>query len=63
MKLRDLYIGQEERISVQFSMDQLKAFANITQDFNPEQFDPIYASKAYLYRLFYEESNVSLYIR
>lgn len=45
MKLNDLYIGQEERMSAQFSMEEVKAFAGITQDFNPVHLDPVYAAQ------------------
>ncbi|NLB67527.1 MAG: MaoC family dehydratase [Bacteroidales bacterium] len=45
MKLSDLYIGQEERMSAQFSMEKVKAFANITGDFNPIHLDPVYAAQ------------------
>jgi acyl dehydratase len=45
MKLSDLYIGQEERMSAQFSMEKVKAFANITGDYNPIHLDPVYASQ------------------
>jgi len=45
MKLSDLYIGQEERMSAQFSMEKVKAFANITGDFNPIHLDPVYATQ------------------
>ena len=45
MKLSDLYIGQEERMSVQFSMEKVKAFADLTEDFNPVHLDPVYASQ------------------
>ena len=44
MKLSDLYIGQEERMSAQFSMEHVKAFASVTQDFNPVHLDPVYAA-------------------
>lgn len=45
MKLSDLYIGQEERMSARFSMEQVKTFAGITQDFNPVHLDPVYAAQ------------------
>ena len=45
MKLSDLYIGQEERMSAQFSMEKVKAFADLTEDFNPVHLDPVYASQ------------------
>jgi acyl dehydratase len=45
MKLSDLYIGQEERMSAQFSMEHVKAFASVTQDFNPVHLDPVYAAQ------------------
>ncbi len=45
MKLSELYIGQEERMSAQFSMEQVKTFASLSQDFNPLHLDPVYASQ------------------
>jgi 3-hydroxybutyryl-CoA dehydratase len=45
MKLSDLYIGQEERMSAQFSMEQVKTFAGLSKDFNPLHLDPLYASQ------------------
>jgi acyl dehydratase len=45
MKFSDLYIGQEERMSARFSMEQVKAFASVTQDFNPVHLDPLYAGQ------------------
>jgi len=45
MKLSDLYIGQKESLSAQFSMEQVKTFAGLSKDFNPLHLDPIYAAQ------------------
>ena len=45
MSIDELYIGLEERMSAQFSIEDVKAFASITKDFNPVHLDPLYASQ------------------
>ncbi len=58
-----MYNGQEKRISAQFYVGQVKAFASDTKDFNSLHLDPLFVRKTSLLRRFYEERDVPSSIR
>lgn len=46
MKIDELYVGQSSSMSKRFSLEDVKAFAGLSQDNNPVHLDKEYAEKS-----------------
>ena len=46
MRIDELYVGQSSTMSKRFSLDDVKAFAGLSQDNNPVHLDKEYAEKS-----------------
>ena len=46
MRIDELYVGQSSSLSKRFSLEDVKAFAGLSQDNNPVHLDQEYAEKS-----------------